>query len=111
MKKQILALGIGWFAMQAIWTTYNAFMSLFYKDLTATPDPATGQLVSNLWLVGFLMTTDNIIALLLQPFWGARSDLTRTRFGRRTPYILSACRLPRFLPSCCRIFRGSACSP
>ncbi len=88
MKKQILALGIGWFAMQAIWTTYNAFMPLFYKDLTATPDPATGQLVSNLWLVGFLMTTDNIIALLLQPFWGARSDLTRTRFGRRTPYIL-----------------------
>lgn len=88
MKKQVLALGVGWFALQAIWTTYNAFMPLFYRDLTSASDPVTGQLVPNLFLVGFLMTTDNILALLLGPFWGARSDLTRSRFGRRMPYIL-----------------------
>ena len=88
MKKQVLSLGIGWFAMQAIWATYNAFMPLFYKDLTAAPDPATGRLIPNLFLVGLLMTTDNITGLVLQPFWGARSDLTRSRSGRRLPYIL-----------------------
>jgi MFS family permease len=88
MKKQVLSLGVGWFALQAIWTTYNAFMPLFYKDLTSVPDAATGTLIPNLFLVGLLMTTDNIAGLLLQPYWGARSDLTRSRFGRRLPYIL-----------------------
>src|SRR5215207_7929247 len=88
MKKQVLSLGVGWFALQAIWTTYNAFMPLFYKDLTSAPHPVTGSLIPNLFIVGLLMTTDNITGLLLQPFWGARSDLTRSRFGRRLPYIL-----------------------
>lgn len=77
MRKQALALGVGWFAMQAIWTSYNAFMPLFYKQFT-----------TNLALVGLFMTFDNIAALTLQPFWGARSDLTRSPLGRRKPYIL-----------------------
>jgi maltose/moltooligosaccharide transporter len=88
VKKQVLSLGAGWFALQAIWTTYNAFMPLFYRQLTSAPDPVSGLLVPNLFLVGLLMTTDNITGLALQPFWGARSDLTRSRFGRRLPYIL-----------------------
>jgi maltose/moltooligosaccharide transporter len=87
MKKTVFALGAGWFGMQAIWTTYNAFMPQFYQHLTLAPD-ATGKLVPNLLLVGLLMTTDNIAGLVLQPFWGARSDHTRSRFGRRLPYIL-----------------------
>lgn len=77
MKRQALALGVGWFALQAIWTSYNAFMPLFYRQFT-----------TNLALVGLFMTFDNIAALSLQPFWGARSDLTRSRWGRRKPFIL-----------------------
>jgi maltose/moltooligosaccharide transporter len=77
VKKQALALGVGWFAMQAIWTSYNAFMPLFYREFT-----------TNLALVGLFMTFDNIAALSLQPFWGARSDLTRSPLGRRKPFIL-----------------------
>lgn len=77
MKKQALTLGVGWFAMQAIWTSYNAFMPLFYREFT-----------TNLALVGLFMTFDNIAALSLQPFWGARSDLTRSPLGRRKPFIL-----------------------
>lgn len=88
MRRQALILGVGWFAMQAIWTTYNAFMPLFYGQLTAVPDAVTGRLVPNLFVVGLLMTTDNIAALTLQPFWGARSDLTRSPIGRRLPFIL-----------------------
>lgn len=77
MRRQALALGVGWFALQAIWTSYNAFMPLFY-----------GQFTTNLLLIGLFMTFDNIAALTLQPFWGAASDLTRSRLGRRKPYIL-----------------------
>jgi MFS family permease len=77
VKKQALALGVGWFAMQAVWTSYNAFMPLFYREFTA-----------NLALIGLFMTFDNIAALGLQPFWGARSDLIRSPLGRRKPFIL-----------------------
>jgi MFS family permease len=52
-------------------------MPLFYREFT-----------TNLFLVGLFMTFDNIAALLLQPFWGARSDLTRSPLGRRKPFIL-----------------------
>jgi Na+/melibiose symporter-like transporter len=34
------------------------------------------------------MTLDNIAALVIQPYIGVVSDRTRTRFGRRMPYIL-----------------------
>jgi maltose/moltooligosaccharide transporter len=77
MKKQALALGVGFFAVQAVWTSYNAFMPLFYRQFT-----------SNLALVGLFMTFDNILALTLQPWWGARSDLTRTMLGRRMPFVI-----------------------
>jgi maltose/moltooligosaccharide transporter len=77
MKKQVLFLGIGWFALQSIWTTYNANMPLFYNQFT-----------TNLALVGLFMTFDNIAALTLQPFWGARSDRTRSKWGRRIPFIM-----------------------
>jgi len=38
--------------------------------------------------IGFVMTIDNIFAIILLPLLGVLSDQTRTRFGRRMPYIL-----------------------
>ena len=35
-----------------------------------------------------IMSIDNVSSLLLLPLFGALSDRTRTRLGRRTPYIL-----------------------
>lgn len=39
---------------------------------------------------GFIMTLDNIAALFILPLIGVWSDRTRTRIGRRYPYILAA---------------------
>jgi len=41
-------------------------------------------------LTGFIMTLDNIAALFILPVIGVWSDRTRTRIGRRYPYILTA---------------------
>jgi MFS family permease len=41
-------------------------------------------------LAGLIMTLDNIAAFFIQPVVGLFSDRTRTRFGRRMPYILVA---------------------
>jgi maltose/moltooligosaccharide transporter len=35
-----------------------------------------------------IMTFDNIAAITLQPFFGALSDRTNTKYGRRMPYLL-----------------------
>jgi len=39
-------------------------------------------------VIGFIMTWDNIINMFFQPWVGARSDRTRTRFGRRKPWLM-----------------------
>jgi len=41
-------------------------------------------------LVGGAMGIDNVLALCLVPLVGALSDATRTRLGRRVPYLLAA---------------------
>ena len=36
---------------------------------------------------GVVMALDNILALFLLPFFGNISDKTKTKYGKRTPYI------------------------
>ncbi|UCF98521.1 MAG: MFS transporter [Spirochaetaceae bacterium] len=71
-------LGFGFFGVSVIWALYNAYVPIFLKS--------TFGLRSS--VIGSIMTIDNIFAILLLPFLGALSDRTRTRLGRRRPYIL-----------------------
>jgi len=71
-------LGFGFFGVSVIWSLYNAYVPIFLKS--------TFGLRSS--VIGSIMTIDNIFAILLLPFLGALSDRTRTRLGRRRPYIL-----------------------
>ncbi len=71
-------LGFGFFGISLIWSIYNSYVPVFLERdflLSAT-------------LVGIVMTFDNIAALFIQPWIGALSDRTRTRIGRRMPYIV-----------------------
>lgn len=40
------------------------------------------------FVTGFILTWDNIINMFVQPWVGARSDRTRSRLGRRKPWLL-----------------------
>jgi len=75
---KIFLLGFGFFGVSVIWSLYNAYVPIFLKS--------TFGLRSS--VIGSIMTIDNIFAILLLPFLGALSDRTRTRLGRRRPYIL-----------------------
>ncbi|WP_460024591.1 MFS transporter [Infirmifilum sp. SLHALR2] len=70
-------LGFGFFGISVIWSVYNSYVPIFLKELGLAS-----------WLVGFIMTIDNIFAVVLLPYLGVLSDVTRTRIGRRKPYIL-----------------------
>ncbi|MBQ9782250.1 MAG: MFS transporter, partial [Clostridia bacterium] len=42
----------------------------------------------NQTLSGIIMALDNVLALVLLPVFGALSDKTKTKYGKRTPYIV-----------------------
>lgn len=72
----IIALG---FATTALtWTIFNNAIPVYLQDVYGM----------SLGITGFIMTWDNIIAFFFQPYIGSLSDRTRTRFGRRMPYII-----------------------
>jgi maltose/moltooligosaccharide transporter len=71
-------LGFGFLGVSIIWSMYNAYVPIFLKE--------SFHLRSS--IIGVIMTIDNIFAIVLLPFLGALSDRTRTRLGRRRPYIL-----------------------
>ncbi len=71
-------LGFGFFGISLIWPIFNNFIPIFLKEdfaLSAT-------------LIGFVMTWDNYLNMFVQPIVGERSDHTRTRIGRRKPWML-----------------------
>lgn len=76
--RRIFLLGFGFFGISIIWSLYNAYIPIFLQDTFRMSRTVTG----------FVMTIDNLFAVLLLPFLGALSDKTRTRIGRRKPYIL-----------------------
>lgn len=76
-KKTILV-GFAFFVISAFWQAYDKTipMLMTYKfNMT--------QLQS-----GIIMALDNILAVFMLPLFGALSDKTKTKFGRRTPYIV-----------------------
>ncbi|WP_019635416.1 SLC45 family MFS transporter [Paenibacillus fonticola] len=76
MRKTWL-LGLGFFSISITWALYNAFVPLFLDNF-----------LKNTAMIGFMMTIDNYFAMFLQPWIGHRSDKTRSKYGRRMPYLL-----------------------
>ncbi len=75
---KIFLLGFGFFGISIIWGVYNAFVPLFLAN-TFLLAPV---------VIGFFMTLDNFVALIIQPPVGAWSDRVRSPVGRRIPFIL-----------------------
>ncbi len=74
---KVYLLGLGFFGISVLWPLYNAYVPIFLKDF-ALPS----------FVIGFIMTIDNLFAIFMLPYIGTLSDQTRTRIGRRKPYIL-----------------------
>lgn len=67
----------------ALLTCYAGFMVIFIPDQVQKIDPANK--VANLAIV---MTASAIGAIIIHPLIGAFSDRTRSRLGRRTPWMV-----------------------
>ncbi len=77
--RRTVLVGLAFLSVCAFWQMYD---SIVPKLLTET-------FHLNETLSGAIMALDNIFALFLLPFFGALSDRTETRIGRRMPFILA----------------------
>lgn len=75
--RKTFILGFGFFGISIIWPIFNSFIPPLLEKLGLTAG-----------VIGFIMTWDNLISLFLQPYIGARSDRTISRFGRRKPFLM-----------------------
>lgn len=75
--RKTFLIGLGFFTVSIIWSIYNVAVPIYLKNL-GLPGVA----------VGSIMTIDNVFALIFLPIFGALSDRTNTRYGRRMPYLL-----------------------
>lgn len=86
--KRTFLIGFGFLAISIAWSMYNANVPLILDRTYGLSTLA----------IGAIMTIDNIFAVIFQPLFGALSDRTLTKWGRRMPYILIG------LPVCAALF-------
>lgn len=76
--KRTLLVGFAFFLICAFWQAYDAIVPLMLTNKFGLSQGASG----------IVMSLDNILALFMLPLFGALSDKSRSRFGKRTPFIL-----------------------
>lgn len=82
-NKRTMLIGFSFFTILMLWQVYNYYCPLFLKELF-TKTFGT----ENNYLIGLIMALDNVLALIMLPIFGALSDKTKTKLGKRMPYII-----------------------
>lgn len=72
-------IGLAFMSVCAFTQLYETIVPLMLAKTFSLGETATGA----------IMAIDNVLALFLMPVFGALSDKTKTRFGKRTPYIIA----------------------
>ncbi len=111
--KRTMLIGFAFFGILLLWQVYDSWCPTFLSELFAktfsdkyvqlielartSPDPivvddaisqANKIIEDQQYLVGIMMAIDNLAALILLPIFGRISDGTKTKIGKRMPYIL-----------------------
>lgn len=77
--KRTFFIGLAFLSICAFWQMYDNMIPLILQNTFHLGETVTGM----------LMAMDNVLALVLLPVFGALSDKVDTRFGKRTPFIVS----------------------
>ena len=77
--KRTVIIGIAFMAICAFWQLYDTVVPLVLKYTFG---------IHNEVISGGIMALDNILALFMLPIFGALSDKTHTKMGKRMPYIV-----------------------
>ena len=77
--KRTMLVGLAFMSICTFWQMYDFTIPLILKNTYHVGDTWSGV----------VMAMDNVLALFLLPVFGALSDRTNTRIGRRMPFILA----------------------
>ena len=76
--KRTILVGFAFFLISAFWQAYDKTIPLILD----------GRFNMNQTLSGVIMALDNVLAVFLLPLFGALSDKTKSKMGKRTIFIL-----------------------
>ena len=77
-NKRTMLVGLAFMSICAFWQVYDNVIPLILENTFRLSSTVTGA----------IMGIDNILALFMLPLFGALSDRTNTRIGKRMPYVL-----------------------
>lgn len=77
--KRTVFVGMAFLSICTFWQMYEGIIPLILKHTFHLKDTYSGM----------IMALDNVLALFMLPFFGNLSDKTRTRLGKRTPFIIA----------------------
>lgn len=76
--KNIFFIGLIFFSISLFWQTYDVMISRTLIDKYG---------LNQFWS-GIVMALDNVLAVIMLPLFGALSDKSNAKIGRRTPYVI-----------------------
>ena len=76
-KKKMVYVGFAFFIIMMFWQVYDNVIAKILINSFGFNQTASGV----------VMALDNILAVVLLPIFGALSDKTKSKYGKRTPYI------------------------
>lgn len=77
--KRTIFVGFAFFLICTFWQAYDTIIPKILTDKFGMSQAASGV----------VMALDNVLAIFLLPLFGAISDKTNTKLGRRTPFIIA----------------------
>ena len=77
-NKRTILTGFAFLSICAFWQMYNSIVPLILTNTFHLNETYSGA----------IMAADNVLALFLLPLFGAISDKTSTKIGKRMPFIL-----------------------
>jgi len=83
--KRTIFVGFAFFLICTFWQAYDTIIPKILTDKFGMSQAASGV----------VMALDNVLAIFLLPLFGAISDKTNTKLGRRTPFIIAGTLAPQ----------------
>lgn len=76
--KRTFFIGLAFLSISAFWQLYDSIVPLILKNTFGLDEAVTGT----------IMALDNVLAIFMLPLFGSLSDRTKTKLGKRIPYIV-----------------------
>lgn len=83
--KNTFIIGLAFLGILMLWQVYNTYCPIILEYLLKLNFGADKDYF---YITGIIMAIDNVVALIVMPIFGNMSDRTKTKYGKRMPYII-----------------------